>query len=99
MVNEELGAFSGHYEGLLAEVQRTLTSRHRADGRGVRMKVVATTATIRGEDRQSEHLFGLRSVVVPLPGPNLDESFYWRLDRGLPSVDSSGSCRPGGPRR
>ncbi|MYT50122.1 hypothetical protein GTW50_06345 [Streptomyces sp. SID7815] len=84
MVNEELGAFSGHYEGLLAEVQRTLTSRHRPDGRGVRMKVVATTATIRGEDRQSEHLFGLRSVVVPLPGPNLDESFYWRLDRSLP---------------
>ncbi|MFD5672104.1 helicase-related protein [Streptomyces sp. NPDC127040] len=84
MVNEELGAFSGHYEGLLAEVQRTLSSRQRSDGRGVRMKVVATTATIRGEDRQSEHLFGLRSVVVPLPGPNLDESFYWRLDRSLP---------------
>ena len=84
MVNEELGAFSGHYEGLLAQVQRTLSSRQRADGRGVRMKVVATTATIRGEDRQSEHLFGLRSVVVPLPGPNLDESFYWRLDRSLP---------------
>ncbi|MEW1863065.1 helicase-related protein [Streptomyces sp. NPDC088194] len=84
MVNEELGAFSGHYEGLLAEVQRTLSSRERGDGRGVRMKVVATTATIRGEDRQSEHLFGLRSVVVPLPGPNLEESFYWRLDRDLP---------------
>ncbi|MED7950721.1 helicase-related protein [Streptomyces sp. BE303] len=84
MVNEELGAFSGHYEGLLAEVQRTLSSRQRPDGRGVRMKVVATTATIRGEDRQCEHLFGLRSVVVPLPGPNLDESFYWRLDRSLP---------------
>ncbi|RAJ61666.1 helicase-like protein [Streptomyces sp. Amel2xB2] len=84
MVNEELGAFSGHYEGLLAEVQRTLSSRQREDGRRIRMKVVATTATIRGEDRQSEHLFGLRSVVVPLPGPSLEESFYWRLDRDLP---------------
>ncbi|MFP8941734.1 helicase-related protein [Streptomyces fenghuangensis] len=84
MVNEELGAFSGHYEGLLAEVQRTLSAHQRPDGRGVRMKVVATTATIRGEDRQCEHLFGLRSVVVPLPGPSLEESFYWQLDRNLP---------------
>jgi len=48
------------------------------------MKVVATSATIRGEDRQCEHLFGLRSVVVPLPGPSLDESFYWRVDRSAP---------------
>ncbi|SEL59126.1 helicase-related protein [Streptacidiphilus jiangxiensis] len=84
MVQEELGVFSGHYEGLLAEVQRVLSARQRQDGRGVRTKVVATTATIRGEDRQCEHLFGLRSVVVPLPGPTLDESFYWRLDRARP---------------
>ena len=48
------------------------------------MKVVATTATIRGEDRQCEHLFGLRSVVVPLPGPSLEESFYWRIDPAAP---------------
>jgi hypothetical protein len=79
MVDEDLGAFSGHYEGILAVAQRRLSARARADGRGVRMKVVATTATIKGEDRQVEHLFGLRSVVVPLPGPSLDESFYWRL--------------------
>lgn len=79
MVDEDLGAFSGHYEGILAVAQRRLSARTRPDGRGVRMKVVATTATIKGEDRQVEHLFGLRSVVVPLPGPSLDESFYWRL--------------------
>lgn len=84
MVDEELGAFSGHYEGLLAAVQRVLSVRGRKDGRGKRMKVVATSATIRGEDRQCEHLFGLRSVVVPLPGPSLDESFYWQIDRNVP---------------
>jgi hypothetical protein len=84
MVDETLGAFSGHYEGLLAATQRVLTARTRRDGRGVRMKVVATSATIRGEDRQCEHLFGLRSVVVPLPGPSLEESFYWRIDPGAP---------------
>ena len=84
MVDEVLGAFSGHYEGLLAAVQRTLTARSRGDGRGVRMKVIATSATIRGEDRQCEHLFGLRSVVVPLPGPTLEESFYWRVDPDAP---------------
>lgn len=84
MVDEELGAFSGHYEGLLAVVQRHLGTRTRPDGRPVRMKVIATTATIRGEDRQCEHLFGLRSVVVPLPGPSLEGSFYWRLDTTRP---------------
>jgi hypothetical protein len=84
LVREELGAFSGHYEGLLASTQRALSAEARADGRGVRAKVVATTATIRGEDRQCEHLFGLRSVVVPLPGPTLDRSFYWSIDRAAP---------------
>ncbi len=79
MVDEDLGAFSGHYEGILAVAQQRLSSRTRPDGRGVRMKVIATTATIKGEDRQVEHLFGLRSVVLPLPGPSLEESFYWRL--------------------
>jgi len=84
MVDEDLGAFSGHYEGLLAAVQQVLSARTRSDGRGVRMKVVATSATIRGEDRQCEHLFGLRSVVVPLPGPRLDQSFYWKIDPDAP---------------
>lgn len=84
MVDEELGTFSGHYEGLLAAVQQALSARSRADRRPVRMKVVATSATIRGEDRQCEHLFGLRSVVVPLPGPDLDQSFYWKIDPDAP---------------
>ncbi|MFG1947744.1 helicase C-terminal domain-containing protein [Nonomuraea sp. NPDC048826] len=84
MVNEELGVFSGHYEGLLAAVQQTLSASTRPDRRGVRMKVIATSATIRGEDRQCEHLFGLRSVVVPLPGPSLHESFYWQVDPEAP---------------
>jgi hypothetical protein len=79
MIDEDLGAFSGHYEGILAVIQQRLSSRTRADRRGIRMKVIATTATIKGEDRQVDHLFGLRSVVVPLPGPSLEESFYWRL--------------------
>ena len=79
MIDEDLGAFSGHYEGILAVAQQRLSARARGDGRGVRMKIIATTATIKGEDRQVEHLFGLRSVVVPLPGPSLEESFYWRL--------------------
>jgi hypothetical protein len=84
MVDEELGAFAGHYEGMLAVAQQELTQRQRRDGRGVRMKVVCTTATIEGEDRQCEHLFGLPSVVVPLPGPSLRGSFYWRLREDQP---------------
>lgn len=84
MVREELGAFAGHYEGILAVTQQQLSARQRSDGRGVRMKVIATTATIKGEGRQCEHLFGLRSVVVPLPGPSLEGSFYWSIDRTQP---------------
>lgn len=84
MVREELGVFAGHYEGIMAVIQQQLTSRQRADSRPVRMKVVATTATIKGEDRQCEHLFGLRSVVMPLPGPALKGSFYWTIDRDAP---------------
>ena len=84
MVDEELGAFAGHYEGLLAAVQREFSARSRPDRRGVRMKVIATTATIEGEDRQCEHLFGLRSVVFPLPGPSRMGSFYWSLDESAP---------------
>jgi hypothetical protein len=79
MVDEELGAFAGHYEGMLAVTQQELTRRQRPDSRAVRMKVICTTATIEGEDRQCEHLFGLPSVVVPLPGPTLKGSFYWQL--------------------
>ncbi|MGO9196763.1 MAG: helicase-related protein [Acidimicrobiales bacterium] len=84
MVREELGVFAGHYEGIMTVIQEQLTSRQRSDGRPVRMKVVATTATIKGEDRQCEHLFGLRSVVMPLPGPALEGSFYWTVDHEAP---------------
>lgn len=84
MVDEELGAFAGHYEGILAVTQQELTRRQRADGRAVRMKIICTSATIEGEDRQCEHLFGLPSVVVPLPGPSLEGSFYWTLQRDQP---------------
>lgn len=84
MVREELGVFAGHYEGIMAVIQEQMSASQRADHRPVRMKVIATTATIKGEDRQCEHLFGLRSVVVPQPGPTLDGSFYWTIDRGAP---------------
>jgi hypothetical protein len=84
MVDEELGVFAGHYEGMLAVAQEELTRRQRPDRRAMRMKVICTTATIEGEDRQCEHLFGLPSVVVPLPGPTLRGSFYWRLREDQP---------------
>lgn len=84
LLNEELGAFDGHYETAIAEYQKSLSALTRADKRGVRMKIVATTATIKGEDRQVEHLFGLRSVVMPSLGPSLKKSFYWERDDKRP---------------
>ncbi len=84
MIDEELGAFAGHYEGILSATQQELTRLRRPDGRPIRMKVIATTATIKGEDRQCDHLLGLHSVVFPLPGPDLDRSFYWTVHRDRP---------------
>lgn len=84
MLDEELGAFAGHYEGALVRVQEELTRRQREDQRAVRMKVICTSATVKGEDRQTEHLFGLPSVVVPLPGPQLERSFYWTVRKDQP---------------
>lgn len=84
MLDEELGAFAGHYEGALVRVQEELTRRQREDKRPVRMKVICTSATVKGEDRQSEHLFGLPSVVIPLPGPRLERSFYWTVRTDQP---------------
>lgn len=84
LLTEELGAFDGHYETTLAEIQKILTSRSRPDHRAIRMKILATTATIKGEDRQIDHLFGLRSVVTPSVGPKLNETFFWRRDASRP---------------
>lgn len=77
LLNEDLGAFDGHYETVISEIQKALTAISRPDKRGVRMKIIATTATIKGQDRQVEHLFGLGSVVTPSLGPSLDDSFYY----------------------
>jgi len=84
LLNEELGAFDGHYETAIAAYQKSLSALTRKDRRGVRMKIVATTATIKGEDRQVEHVFGLRSVVMPSLGPSLQKSFYWERDDTKP---------------
>jgi hypothetical protein len=80
LLTEELGAFDGQYETAFAEIQRMLTSASRADRRGIRPKILATTATIRGWDRQIDHLFGLVSIVTPTMGPLLNETFFWRRD-------------------
>jgi len=77
LLNEDLGAFDGHYETVISEIQKALSAISRADKRGVRMKIIATTATIKGQDRQVEHLFGLGSVVTPSLGPSLDDSFFY----------------------
>jgi hypothetical protein len=80
LLNEDLGAFDGHYETIISEIQKALTTMTRTDKRGVRMKIIATTATIKGEDRQIDHLFGLGSVVTPSQGPQLNDSFYYQRD-------------------
>jgi hypothetical protein len=69
LLKEELGAFSGHYEGLIAELQRggpsTLPS-----------KILAASATIEQFEDQLRQIYGRIPRAFPSAGFELLESFY-----------------------
>lgn len=69
LLQEELGAFAGHYETLLQYCESALGGR--------RPKILAATATIEGYERHARHLYGSRTVVR-FPGRGFDRynTFY-----------------------
>ncbi len=76
LISGPLGTMVGLYETALDG----LCSRQ-VDGKTVRPKVVASTATVRRAERQIQGLFSRRDVdVFPPPGPNLRDSFFAKTE-------------------
>ena len=69
LVREELGSFSAHFEGLIAELQRRA-------GSGLPSKILAATATIEQFDDQLTQVYGRRARRFPSPGYRRGHSFY-----------------------
>jgi hypothetical protein len=69
LVAEELGAFSAHFESLLAELQRGSASR-------LPSKILAASATIQGYEDQVRHVYGRHPRRFPSPGFERARSFY-----------------------
>lgn len=74
LLQEELGAFAGHYETLVRYCEQSLS--------GLPSKVVAATATIEGFEHQVRHLYGVKDARR-FPGRGYDrlKSFYSEPDR------------------
>ena len=67
-----MGTMVGLYESALDE----LCSRE-VDGKKVRPKIIASTATVRRAESQIRALFNRRKVdVFPPPGPDRRDSFF-----------------------
>ena len=71
LLKEELGAFSGHYEGLIAELQRGGPS-------GLPTKVLAASATIEQYEDQLRQVYGRKPRAFPSAGYERERSFYTR---------------------
>lgn len=70
LLRDSLGAVDSHYESLLDHLQREIT--------GTRAKIVASSATLSGFQRQIDVLYQRDARVFPQPGPTVDESFWTR---------------------
>jgi hypothetical protein len=78
LLQEELGAFSGHYETLIRYCEEKVG--------GLPSKVIAATATIEGFENQVRHLYGVKAARR-FPGRGYDRmnSFY-----AVPDQDNEG---------
>jgi hypothetical protein len=68
LLRDSLGAVDSHYESLLDHLQHELC--------GTRAKIVASSATLTGYDRQVDVLYQRQGRVFPQPGPRAGESFW-----------------------
>jgi hypothetical protein len=68
LLRDSLGAVDSHYESLLDHLQSELDSPP--------AKVIASSATLTGYDRQVEVLYRRTGRVFPQPGPRSGESFW-----------------------
>ncbi|HEY7326591.1 MAG TPA: DISARM system helicase DrmA [Gemmataceae bacterium] len=72
LISGPLGTMAGLYETALDEL-----SARESDGKKIRPKIVASTATVRRAENQIRTLFNHRLVdVFPPPGPDRRDSFF-----------------------
>ena len=96
MIAGPLGTMAGLYETAI----EALAVREVDDGRVVKPKIVASTATVRRAQDQIQALFarGLTQVFPP-PGPNRRDTFFARTVPSSESGGTSASPRRGATRR
>lgn len=70
LLRDSLGAVDAHYESLLDALQLELT--------GHTPKIIASSATLTGFERQVRVLYNRSGRVFPVPGPSARESFWTR---------------------
>lgn len=70
LLRDTLGAVDTHYEALLDHLQEHW---------GEPAKIIASSATLQGHDRQVERLYQRDGRVFPIPGPEKGKSF-WTVD-------------------
>jgi Helicase conserved C-terminal domain len=68
LLRDSLGAVDSHYESLLDSLQEQAT--------GTRPKIIASSATLTGYERQVEVIYQRPGRVFPVPGPSARESFW-----------------------
>lgn len=73
LLRDSLGAVDSHYEALLDHLQQSEATR--------RSKVLASSATLSGHERQVQALYRRSGRVFPMPGPRAGWSF-WSQDSG-----------------
>ena len=73
LLRDSLGAVDSHYESLLDHLQEALSGR--------RPKILASSATLNGYERQSEILYRREARVFPADGPARGRGF-WTSDSG-----------------
>jgi len=81
LLQEDLGAFAGHYETMVRENEQSASSYP--------CKVIAATATISGYEHQSRHIYGVKTARrFPGRGYDLMDTFYTTAERIAVNQDS-----------
>lgn len=93
LISDALGTMVGLYETAIDEL-----ATWEVDGRRVRPKVVASTATVRRAEEQAYALFRRRLAIFPPPGLDVEDSFFARqvpVDEDHPGRRYLGVCAQG----
>ncbi|HEC16006.1 MAG TPA: helicase [Sedimenticola sp.] len=68
LLRDSLGAVDSHYEALYDDLQESICHR--------RPKILASSATLSGYEKQVDVLYRRSARVFPLPGPSITEGFW-----------------------